>query len=162
MSNNYVFFEVEFPPNPLNRLGLQLSYRSNSKYPRIIGFETIAAAMNSTVKLQINDEIIQINGQSLESMNSDLIVGLISTMTWPAIIKCRRTINYVESIKNFSENNINHIDLDNFDLVPILTSTLYDQRHAMIHKNSDVISKAADEIDCLVTTAKQRNNLYGT
>ena len=101
MSNNYLIFEVEFAPNPLNRLGLQLSYRSNCKYPRIIGFETISAAMNSAIKLQINDEIIQINGQSLESMNSDLIIELIGTMTWPAMIKCRRAINYVESINNF-------------------------------------------------------------
>lgn len=160
MSNNYLIFEVEFAPNPLNRLGLQLSYRSNCKYPRIIGFETISAAMNSAIKLQINDEIIQINGQSLESMNSDLIIELIGTMTWPAMIKCRRAINYVESINNFSEN-MNYTDSDDFGLVPILTSPLYDQRHTMIHKNSDAISKAADEIDSLVTTAKQRNNLYG-
>lgn len=162
MSNNiYAFFEVEFSPNPLNRLGLQLSYRSNFKYPRITSFETIAAAMNSTVKLQINDEIIQINGQSLESMNSAGITALINTTTWPAIIKCRRAINYIEFSSSF-ENNINSIDSDNFGLVPILTSPLYDQRYTMIHQNSDAISKAADEIDCLVTTAKLRNNLYGT
>jgi hypothetical protein len=162
MSNNYVFFEVEFFPNPQNRLGLQLSYRSNSKYPRITGFETIAAAMNSTKKLQINDEIIQINGQSLESMNSDVIIALISTMIWPAIIKCRRAINYVDSVSNFSENKINNVDSDDFGLVPTLTSPLYDQRYAIIHQNSDAISEAADEIDRLVTTAKQRNNSYGT
>ena len=56
---------------------------------------------------------------------------------------------------------MNYTDSDDFGLVPILTSPLYDQRHTMIHKNSDAISKAADEIDSLVTTAKQRNNLYG-
>lgn len=136
-NSNYYEYEETFQKLPL---GLVMSHKKSSATLCVTGFVNIAASRDG--RILVGDELIRVNGVSLEDMKSKAVLKVINASTCPLTIHFRRRL-------------LDHMKYDSDFELPAKTRMPEDPEEGHSNATPESIQANASTISSMVTEINQ-------